>query len=938
MKYQLCIQSEKDDPIHRALQSVAKLCGISFVTRLDGEFDRILSTAALVLNCNGWSHETISYILRTASKNQNFGPALIIPPMTQAISGLSDSLLFFSITQLLLAMSIHEDAIRFAHENFQHLNDKSCKYLADKVGEFLDSRLNGCKNHDIRSFFEHMKKYLSSKGATAILDDNKVQIFNQVIQEVRYDDWNRMVSQEPSVRNSPNNLSNGTELKRRKKKKISCKVLIVENSVDDAEKLRNGLENCFEHSKSTFNIEFRTFTPENENSNEFKKRFEERIRMDKDLQIVIFDHNLYGEGELNGIALAKITRNLRPLVSNILFSIERTLGLIENTRGVIDFCCQKSARNAELEYSDIYKWIVKSLNEKYEAPFWMALKAYAERPITVGHAMPSSSGRSLRKGASLEDFLKFYGDKYFNAETSATLQPLDSLLEPKGSLKAAMSKAAVVFGAKRTYFVTNGTSTANKIVLQAISKPGDTILLDRNCHISHHYGTAMMGIKPIYLEPFHIRDLGISGGIEWETIKVELGKALKVYSEKKCKRDIPRALLITNCTFDGIISNPVSIIKDVKKLLVEMEFSDEDQKFIFENLVFFFDEAWFAFARFHPKYIERTGMYAANFLTTQSDENDKDWEFYQNHLRIYVTQSIHKTLSSFRQGSMIHVWDPRLDSESRIEQAFNVAFAAHTSTSPHYGMLASLDVAVRQVALEGFPLVDEILDLATTFREDRPQHLTGNYKKDPWNGVFEVVTAADLNCNKAFNLDETKVTIRILKGPKGSELKKTLLEHDIQINKYSENSVLFMINIGASNSSITHLKMVLMQIASKVVQAENREKNNRIKTIGSQPEPSLPNFSRFWPGKCQGINPGKDRNISFFFNNMADWATEFLELHDRSLVGRYSTRFVSPYPPGYPILVPGQEIDVAVWEYLKGITSTEIHGLEDGRIEVFIIP
>ena len=137
---------------------------------------------------------------------------------------------------------------------------------------------------------------------------------------------------------------------------------------------------------------------------------------------------------------------------------------------------------------ELHLSILDGVAARYRAPFFSALRSYSHRPTGVFHALPISHGKSILNSHWIKDMADFYGLNIFLAETSATCGGLDSLLEPTGPLRDAQELAAETFGARQTYFVTNGTSTANKIVVQALVQPGDIVLVDRNCHQSHHYG------------------------------------------------------------------------------------------------------------------------------------------------------------------------------------------------------------------------------------------------------------------------------------------------------------------------------------------------------------------------------------------------------------------------------------------------------------------
>ena len=197
-------------------------------------------------------------------------------------------------------------------------------------------------------------------------------------------------------------------------------------------------------------------------------------------------------------------------------------------------------------------------------------------------ALDPRHGRLLRPG-------------HLPGKTSATTGGLDSLLEPTGPLREAQQLAAETFGSRQTYFVTNGTSTANKIVAQALLAPGDIVLVDRNCHQSHHYGLMLAGAEVTYLDAYPLNEYSMYGAVPLREIKSKL-LALRAAG----KLDRVRLLMLTNCTFDGIVY-------DVGRVM-------EECLAIKPDLVFLWDEAWFAFARFHHVYRPRTAMEAARTL------------------------------------------------------------------------------------------------------------------------------------------------------------------------------------------------------------------------------------------------------------------------------------------------------------------------------------
>ena len=198
-------------------------------------------------------------------------------------------------------------------------------------------------------------------------------------------------------------------------------------------------------------------------------------------------------------------------------------------------------------------------------------------------------GKSIFKSNWIRDMGEFYGANLFLAESSATSGGLDSLLEPTGNIKKAQDAAARAFGADRVFFVTNGTSTSNKMVHQALLEPGDIVIADRNCHKSHHYGMVLAGAQPYYVEAFPMVAYSMYGAVPLRSVK----KAL-LDLKAAGRLDKVKTVTLTNCTFDGHVY-------DVRRVM-------EECLAIKPDLIFLWDEAWFGFARFSPLYRPRTAM------------------------------------------------------------------------------------------------------------------------------------------------------------------------------------------------------------------------------------------------------------------------------------------------------------------------------------------
>lgn len=195
--------------------------------------------------------------------------------------------------------------------------------------------------------------------------------------------------------------------------------------------------------------------------------------------------------------LARFIKRFRPEIDVYLV----TDRLVEDVAFDVGDSCRRVFYARE-DYLELHLNILKGVAARYDTPFFSALKKYSERPTGVFHAMPISRGKSITKSHWIQDMGEFYGMNTFLAETSATSGGLDSLLAPTGALKKAQELAARAFGAKHTFFATNGTSTCNKIVVQGLIRPGDIVLVDRDCHKSHHYGMVLSGAEVVYLDSY----------------------------------------------------------------------------------------------------------------------------------------------------------------------------------------------------------------------------------------------------------------------------------------------------------------------------------------------------------------------------------------------------------------------------------------------------
>ncbi|AMT93067.1 ornithine decarboxylase [Brevibacterium linens] len=661
------------------------------------------------------------------------------------------------------------------------------------------------------------------------------------------------------------------------------------------------------------------------------------------------------------LRLADTLANLRPELDLYLMAGAH----IESLAGALTHRFRRVFRRED--QFELHLSLLRRIQHLYDTPFFDAIREHARRPAGVFHALPVSRGGSVVGSKWIGDFVDFYGLNLLLAESSATSGELDSLLAPVHTLKKAQSLAARAYGAKRTYFVTNGTSTANKIVHQAVVSPDEVVMVDRNCHKSHHHALMLTGARTAYLEAYPLNDVAFYGAVPLNRIK-----QLLLDYRAAGRLDEVRMITLTNCTFDGIVYDPYKVMSECLAIK--------------PDLVFLWDEAWFAFARFHPVTRKRTAMVAAETLEENLSTNAHAAAYREQQkrlfdpetgapapdsvwleedllpppdatIRVYATQSTHKTLTALRQGSMIHVYDQEFSSGA--EDAFHEAYMTHTSTSPNYQILASLDLGRRQVEMEGFALVQKQLDLAMSLSSAIARHPL--LKK-----TFKVLTAADLIPEEyrvtertmplrdglstmwdawvrdEFVVDPSRITVEISgTGVDGDTFKHEHLmdRYGIQVNKTSRNTVLFMTNIGTSRSAIAYLIEVLVKLAGMFNDPHELHEQDAL-TEPAAVMPPLPDFSAFAPDYAAEVpaeDPSKqlpdgDLRTAYYAGLRRQNIEHVLphELRRRVESGEQpvSAGFVTPYPPGFPVLVPGQVITAEVLDFMSALDTREIHGYD----------
>lgn len=506
---------------------------------------------------------------------------------------------------------------------------------------------------------------------------------------------------------------------------------------------------------------------------------------------------------------------------------------------------------SEQDFHGWFRILAAEVAEKADTPFYDALRDYVAQAKDSWHTPGHGGGDSFKGSPWVGDFYDFVGEEMLRADLSVSVPELDSLLHPTGVIAQSQRLAAKAFGARKTYFATNGTSTSNKVIFQSLLAPGDTLLLDRNCHKSVHHGVILSGARPVYLDSSVNRHFGLFGPVPQATIRA----AIEAHPEAK-------VLILTSCTYDGLRY-------DLKPIIALAHAA---------GIKVIVDEAWYGHARFHPE------------LRPTALECGAD----------YATQSTHKVLSAFSQASMIHVNDPGFD-----EHLFRENFNMHASTSPQYTLIASLDVARKQAVMEGYRLLDRSLRYARELRE-----------KINATGAFRVLELDDLLPDEVkddgIRLDPTKLTIDIsASGWSADELRDELINrYNIQVEKNTHNTLTLLLTIGTTRSKVSRLFDAMLRLA--------KDRRPPL-TYGRMPE--APRFTRL---ACLPRD-------AFYEAGEKLPVLDDSGLPNPALNGRVCCDQIVPYPPGIPVLVPGQVIEPAIIAYLARLLQTqksiELHGL-----------
>jgi len=699
----------------------------------------------------------------------------------------------------------------------------------------------------------------------------------------------------------------------------------------------------------------------------------EIVRSRADIGVVVVDWNLPEEnpGEKStAIDLIRVVR-VRFAKLPVLLLADRleTEDIPVEALQMIDGYLWKTADTIEFLSGRIVVHMDKYAETIYPAFFGMLVK-YSQEYKYAWHTPGHMGGEGFLRSPAGVVFHKFFGENTLRSDLSISVPELGSLLDHSGVTGGAEKNSARVFGADYTYYVLNGTSNVNQIIWRSQLVRDDIAFVDRNCHKSLNYSMVITEAIPVYMIPR--RNMrGIIGPVRLsefspESIKSKIKASGLITPERK--NETPKMSALTNSTYDGVCYNVVQIKKQLTRSV--------------ENL--HFDEAWYAYARFHPIYTNHFGM--------------ADDDLNQEHPPIFVSQSTHKLLTAFSQASMLHIRNG--SHESVDPDRFNESYMMHGSTSPQYSMIASLDVATRMMDDNGEIMWNDTIIEAIHLRkkmvtilkdlqkkntndwffgmwqpkqveidgewvniEDVPAEVLTKTqsawvmsKENPWHGFqdieddYAMLDPIKLTFTTPGINDDGEMTEE---GIPASLVTNYLIDKGIVCEKTDYYSFLLLNSLGTTRGKQGTLFAELLKFK------EAYDRNAPMAEI-------FPEMVAGWPdhygkvGLKEHANavhrytrdhrmmdrmqeafqviPDQDMKPADAYHAVVKKNVEFVDLD--KMMGRIPAVMIVPYPPGIPIMMGGEKMNAKakpIWDYLKlrqdfentfpGYES-DIHGVE----------
>jgi arginine decarboxylase len=661
---------------------------------------------------------------------------------------------------------------------------------------------------------------------------------------------------------------------------------------------------------------------------------------------------------------------LRDIPLEIINEVHEYIYLVQDTSDFIaarvDFATRRYYEELLPPYFGELKKFTEDAAYSWDAPGHMGGVAYLKHPVGL-------------------EFHKFFGENIMRADIGISTAQMGDWLEHIGPSNESECNAARIFGADWTFYVLGGSSASNRIVCQGAIGAEEMVVADRNCHKSLNHGLTLSRARAVYLKPTR-NSYGMIGPIPLESFETERIKELidKSGLKKGAVSPQPSYAVVTNCTYDGFCYDVNSVVDLLSKSVDRIHF----------------DEAWYAYAKFHPVYDGRFAMGLKNELDSTT---------------LFAVQSTHKMLPAFSMASMIHIKvnkkKPNLEKDR-----FNEAFMMHGTTSPFYPMIASIDVAtsmmddpagrtmMNETILDAIGLRKAIASVGKRIKEsdekdkwffgcyqpekvanperpdepydfeDAPDLLLANEAScwtlksdDSWHG-FE---KKDLSNDDYCMLDPTKVTILCPGidslgkmadwGIPGTILTRFLDSRRIEIARTGDYTVLVLFSVGTSKGkwgtlleallefkrlydSDASVAEVLPELAEKYPEEYGRDANG-------QPRISLKDLCKkmhLWMKEndlplllnkaCDVIPPAKYSSAETYQKLVRD-QTKRVKISVIAKQKRVAGHMLVPYPPGIPILMPGEVLEkgnpqveflLKLEEFNKDFPGfeREIHGIE----------
>jgi arginine decarboxylase len=703
------------------------------------------------------------------------------------------------------------------------------------------------------------------------------------------------------------------------------------------------------------------------------------VKSDPSHSAILLDWDLAGEHQFDERAALRIIRAVRRRNKKVpIFLIaDRTL-VSELPLEVV-----KQVHEYIHLFGDTPEFIASRVDfavERYEAqllpPYFKALKEYNDQGAYSWDAPGHMGGVAFLKHPVGMEFHKFFGENIMRSDLGISTSPLGSWLDHIGPPGESERNAARIFGADWTFYVLGGSSTSNQIVGHGVIGQDDIVIVDANCHKSICHSLTVTGARPVYLTPTR-NGYGMIGLVPLKRFTPEAIKDLiakSPFSAGAASQE-PVHAVVTNSTYDGLCYDVNRVVTELAQSVPRIHF----------------DEAWYAYAKFHPIYRGRFAM------DVPDDMPDRP--------ALFAVQSTHKMLAAFSMASMVHI---KLSPRAPLDfDQFNEAFMMHGTTSPFYPLIASLDVAAAMMDEPAGPtLMAETVFDAISFRkamssiahrlraledgdggwffrlfqpdkvedpidgtrylfEDAPDELlalnSGCWTLKPgddWHG-YQDEDVADDYCM----LDPTKVTILMPGvnaqgvvaewGIPAAILTEFLDARRVEIARTGDYTVLVLFSVGTSKGKWGSLLENLFEfkrlydteailgeaLPDLVEKYPLRYRNVTLKELSDEMHAAMVELRlSALEGEACELNTEEVLTPSQTYQKLLRNGTEKVKFTE--MAGRIAGVMLVPYPPGIPVCMPGERLGgpdspvikliLALEEFGKRFPGfeREVHGIE----------